>query len=95
MIYAQALRELNLIVDQKGIPRAVVLSAARLCARIDICLVTARDDDCTPHSSSPAVRLDASPAFLEYLSAARMREWRRAVVIAKTLLAVNSNGIAD
>jgi hypothetical protein len=83
MIYLEALHELLSIVEQPGVPRDMVQSAARLTDRLELCLVTVSDQS----MPMPTVRLEASPGFLNFLGAARDGEWRRAVAIAKGMLA--------
>jgi hypothetical protein len=88
MIYLEALRELLSIVRQPSVPRDMVQSAARLTERLELCLVTVSDAaESDQGTTMPAVQLEASPAFLEFLGAARDGEWRRAVAIAKGMLA--------
>ncbi len=83
MIYLEALRELLSIVRQPGVPRDLVLSAARLTERLELCLVTVSDQA----ALMPIVQLDASAGFLDVLAAARDSDWRRASAIAKGMLA--------
>jgi hypothetical protein len=82
MIYLEALHELLSIVGQPGVPGELVKSAARLTDRLELCLVTVSDRS----APIPSVHLEASPGFLDFLSAARDGEWRRAVAIAKHML---------
>ena len=83
MIYLEALHELLSIVRQPGVPRDMAQSAARLADRLELCLVTVSDQA----APMPNVQLAASPAFLEFLGAARDADWRRASAIAKGVLA--------
>ena len=82
MIYLEALQELLLIVRQPGVPRDMVRNAAKLTERIELCLVSVTDQ----YSPVPAVRLEATPGFLDFLQAARGQEWRRAVALARALM---------
>jgi hypothetical protein len=83
MIYLEALHELLSIIRQPGVPRDLVQNAARLTERLELCLVTVSDQS----MPMPAVQLEASAGFLEFLGAARDGDWRRASAIAKGVLA--------
>lgn len=83
MIYLEALHELLSIIRQPGVPRDLVQGAARLTERLELCLVTVSDQA----APMPNVQLDASPAFLDVLGAARDGDWRRASAIVKGVLA--------
>jgi len=88
MTYLEALHELLSIVRQPGVPRDMVQSAARLTDRLELCLVTVSDQA----EPVPSVQLEASPIFLDFLGAAREGEWRRAVALAKGMLATRPAG---
>jgi len=86
MIYAEALRELLVIVSAPGVPREMARSAARLSERVDLCLVVS-GTGVASRGDAQAVRLEPSSAFLDYLSAARARDWGLARALEREMLA--------
>jgi len=85
MIYAEALQELLGIVSRPGVPQGMARSAARLSLRIDLCLVAAR-----AAAAAHGVTLEPSAGFLEYLSAARVGDWRLAEAVERKMLAAQA-----
>jgi len=82
MSYAEALQELLGIVSRPGVPQGMARSAGRLSLRVDLCLVAAR-----AAAAGHGVTLEPSAGFLEYLSAARVGDWRLAQAVERRMLA--------
>jgi hypothetical protein len=86
MIYRDALTELLEIVNQPAVPGEMIVSAARLVGRVDLCLVAKCCKFAAPLAGDAEIRFEPSDGFLTFLSAVRARNWPSALDIARRLL---------